>query len=75
MRRIFELCARGHGLTRDREDAERGRRAGAAAAAGPAGGVGADVGPRGAATGRSIAARSSGTRRGSGTPGGRRSAA
>ncbi len=49
----------------DREDAERGARAVAAGAAGPAAGLGAVVGPRGAATGRSTAARSSGTRRGS----------
>ena len=50
VRRIFELCASGAGLTRIAKTPERGRRADAATAAGPTRGLGAEFGPRGAAS-------------------------
>ena len=72
VRRIFELCADGAGLTRIAKTLNAERRAAPRPQQGRPRGVGAVVGARGAAPRRSIAARSSGTRRGSAISGAQR---
>ncbi len=71
VRRIFELSCRRRRPDAHHEGAQRRRRAGAAAAAGPAGGHGRRRRCARCCYGRSTAARSSGTRRGSATAGAR----